>query len=136
MKAGRIVALLLLLILPAEGAARSVAYLIPGLVQLKRGQTLKGILLLSAFSLCAGAAVWKDHQGYQYYLKYREATTVEEVLRYRELAERSFRERNYLAGAAGVIWLLHVIDLSFSRKVQLNVQLGESFYRFGLGYSF
>ncbi len=136
MKAGRTLVLLLLLLLPVEGAAKSVIYLIPGIVQLKRGQTLKGVLLISAFSLCVGAAIWKDHEGYQYYLKYKRATTVEEVLRYRELAERSFRERNYLAAAAGAVWLLHVLDLSFSRRMQLNVQLGKGFCSFGLNYNF
>jgi len=133
----RILCLLFLLSFLTAGK-NSVLLLIPGIQQLKEGKYLKGFLLSAGFASCVGMALWKNSQGYEYYDLYLKATVVEDVIRYREMTEEKFRERNYFIAAAAGIWLIHLIDLRTSNKkgVSLDAWVSQNFTAFRLSFNF
>ncbi len=120
------------------GEKKSAILLFPGLPQLKQGKIVKGIFLAGSFTAFLAGALVENQVGYHYYDLYREATSKEDAVYYREKTQGSFRRRNYFILAAALVWTVHIIDLKISsrRKIKIRGKVEKNSASLGLGYSF
>jgi hypothetical protein len=120
-----------------DGAV-SIYKFIPGIPQLKSGNTIKGLLLLGSFLGVVTGTVVYNHLGNQSYQKYQHSTNVEEILLYRQQTERNFKKRNLCLVGLFSVWLIHILDLKFfkSGKVGVKSDVGKNNIDVGFYYSF
>jgi hypothetical protein len=110
---------------------------IPGAYQLKSGKILKGTLLLGAFCVAVAGAVIENHKGDKSYNDYLNSMDVNEVVLLRRETEDHYRARNYYIGGMLAVFLLHVLDLKFSRgKKGIQSELSKDHFAVGVYYSF
>lgn len=118
--------------------------LVPGWGQLAEKKYVEGIVFLMAELFALYKVLAKDHRGNQSYDQYKEADSVDDAVKFRELTEKYDTERNqYLLVAAG-IWAVNLIDIYFIVKAKkkrenvlgLRVESGANKLVFTLSYRF
>lgn len=113
---------------PQTLGALGKSLLIPGWGQLSENHILEGVLFLSAEIVCAYNFFRNNHKGNQTHLSYKNAITVEETVHFRGLTERYDTRRNQFLLAAGVVWILNLIDIymivSKNKTKERNLKLG------------
>lgn len=110
---------------------------IPGITQLKHKKIIKGGVLLGAFVTSIAGAVIENNQGNDYYDLYLKSTVVDDIVDLRKKAENSYRWRNYFIAGIFTVWVIHLLDLKFSKKKGgLKGEFKNNSIRFGLYYSF
>jgi len=76
------------------------------------GDWLKGILFAGAETACIIYIVDNSSRGSDYYTLYKEATTIEDAVYYRQLTEKYDKRRNIGVMAAIGIWALNILDMA------------------------
>lgn len=111
---------------------------IPGVKQFKNKQYAKGSLLLASFAGCIAGAVIQNNKGNDWYRKYQNSTNVDDVILFRQLAEKRFRSRNLFFVGIFSVWAIHVIDLKFfkSGKGGVKGEVGKNNINLGFYYTF
>lgn len=111
---------------------------IPGAYQLKSGKILKGTLLLGAFCVAVAGAITENRKGDKAYENYLNSMDVSEVVSLRRETEDHYRARNIYIGGVLAVFLLHVLDLKFSRGKKKGIQseLSKDHFAIGMYYSF
>lgn len=117
--------------------------LIPGWGQLAEKRYIEGFLFFSAEIFSFYQIFSNNHKGNKYYRKYRDASSVDEAVHYRELTEKYDKHRNIYILAAVGIWAVNLIDIYVivrrkeKRKLELKLESGEDKrLAFTLSYSF
>ncbi|MCP4213126.1 MAG: hypothetical protein GY765_00650 [bacterium] len=116
----------------------SIIKFIPGIAQMKAGQTIKGGLLLGSFIGSVTGTVIHNHKGNQWYGKYSDSTNVEEVVRFRKVTENHLKKRNLFIIGIASTWLLHVLDLKLfkSDKAGITGAITNKTIDIGIYYAF
>jgi hypothetical protein len=117
----------------------AVIKVIPGAFQLKSGKIVKGTLLLGLFAAAAAGAVVENNRGNAAYRQYVDSTDVAEIVRLRQETEDHFKRRNYYIGGLIGVWLVHLLDLKFSRgkkKGGIQSDVSKDSFSVGFYYSF
>ena len=87
--------------------------LIPGWGQLAEKRYIEGVVFLSAEIFALYKVFTYNHKGNTAYTKYKDATSADDAVHYRQMTEDYDRKRNqYLLVAAGV-WAINLIDIYF-----------------------
>jgi len=116
----------------------SIAMFIPGVQQLKSGKYVKGSLFLGTFIGTVAGTFTYNKKGNDWYDKYRNSTNVDDIIRFREEAEKSFKKRNLFIAGIFTLWLAHIIDLKFikTKKGGVKGEIGKNNFNIGFYYSF
>ncbi|MBN1221707.1 MAG: hypothetical protein JXB23_00565 [Candidatus Aminicenantes bacterium] len=118
--------------------------LVPGWGQIAEKRYIEGLVFLSAEIFALYKVFSNNHKGNQYYDQYKEAGSVDDAVKFRELTERYDTQRNrYLLVAAG-IWAVNLIDIYFIVKgkkreennLRLRVESGTKNLALTLSYRF
>ena len=105
----------------------------PGWGQFSERRYVEGIIFSGAELFCLIEMFVNNHKGNQNYKLYKQAETVQDAVKFREMTEKFDTKRNqYLIAAAGV-WILNLIDIYIivkkrekkSQKPALNIMTGE-----------
>ncbi len=94
----------------------SIIKYIPGLFQLKEKKILKGSVLLSSFIIGISGSIINNTRGNKYYEMYLLSKNVDEIINLREKAENKFKSRNLFLIGMGISFLLHLVDVKFSKN--------------------
>ena len=103
------------------GAAPIFMSIIPGLGQIYKGSTLKGIALFAGTAACAGGALICENLRSDYKNKMREQPQFAQ--KYNTKANNCQTARNICLGAAAAVWLYNIIDAAAAkgaRKVEVR----------------
>jgi hypothetical protein len=85
--------------------------LLPGWGQLAEKRYIEGVLFLSAEIFALYKVFSYNHKGNTAYAQYKDATSVDDAVRHRQMTEDYDKKRNqYLLVAAG-IWVINLIDI-------------------------
>ncbi len=116
----------------------SISKFIPGVHQLEMKKYVKGSLLLGAFTGSIIGAIIFNKKGNDWYEKYKESINVEEIAQFRRNTEKAIRKRNLCIVGIVSVWLVHVIDLQFSKSDKAGVkgEAGKNSINLGLYYRF
>ena len=115
----------------------SLIQFITGITKVKKNKIIKGGVLLGAFVTSIVGAILKNNQGNDYYDQYLESAVVDDIVDLRKKAENSYRWRNYFIAGVFTVWVIHLLDLKFSKKKGgLKGELKNNSIRFSLYYSF
>lgn len=116
----------------------SIAKFIPGIEQFKTKQYVKGTLLLGSLIGTAAAAFSYNKKGNDWYDKYRNSSNVEEIVLFRQNAEKKFKKRNLFITGILSVWLLHILDLKFfkSGKGGIKSRVSHNEINIGIYYRF
>lgn len=111
---------------------------IPGIQQLKKKQYLKGTLLLTALIGTTTAALTFNKKGNDWYNKYQNSTNIEEITLFRKNTEKNFKKRNLFIAGIFSVWLIHILDLKFSKskKSGIKTQVNHNEINIGIYYRF
>lgn len=85
--------------------------LIPGWGQIAEKRYWEGIAFLTLEAVAITGIIVNARKGADYYHDYREATSVPDAIKYRELTEKYDIRRNQFIIAAGVVWALNLLDM-------------------------
>ena len=109
------------------GAAPVAMSIIPGLGQIYKGSTLKGILMFGGTALCAGAALLCENQRSDYKNKMHEQPRFAQD--YNTKANNWETSRNVCLGAAAAVWVYNIIDAAAAKGARkVNVRKTRTFY--------
>lgn len=108
--------------------------IIPGWGQLAEKRYVEGIAFLSAEIFCLAEIAFNNHRGNQNYSLYKQATTADDAVRYRQLAEKYDTRRNQFLLAAAAVWAVNLVDIYLivtnkekkERAFTLKVERGEN----------
>lgn len=114
----------------------SILKFVPGLHQLKTKKYFKGVLLLGSFVGAVTGAVIYNNKGNNWYDKYRESTNVEDIILFRKNTEDNFKKRNLFVIGIVSAFVLHLIDLKFSRSGKTGVKSEINKDRIDIGFYF
>jgi hypothetical protein len=116
----------------------SITMFIPGIHQMKSGKYVKGTILLGSFLSCITGAVIHNNKGNDWYEKYINSTSVEEIILFRQKTEKSLKKRNLFMVGILSVWALHIIDLKFfkSKKGGVKGEVGKNSFNIGFYYNF
>lgn len=135
---------LLLVVLPVYAKEKkesrdntiSILKFLPGLHQLKSRKYVKGVLLLGSFAGAVTGAILYNNKGNDWYDKYRQSTNIEEITQFRKHTEESFKKRNLCVIGMVSVFILHIIDLKFSKSGKTGVKSDINKGRIGIGFYF
>jgi len=85
--------------------------LIPGWGQIAEKKYLEGIAFFTLEAVAITGFIINARKGNKYYHDYREATSIPDAIKYRELAEKYDIRRNKFIIAAGAVWALNLLDM-------------------------
>ncbi|MCP5049478.1 MAG: hypothetical protein GY940_20070 [bacterium] len=121
-----------------EGKTISIVKFIPGLYQLKSRKYLKGSLLLGSFLTAIAGTIAFNNKGNDWYDKYKNSTNVEDIRMFRDQTEKSFKKRNIFIAGIFSVWLVHILDLKFSKsgKTGVTSDIGKNKINFNFYYRF
>lgn len=108
---------------------------LPGSGQLIKKQKGKGVLLMSAFLLSAGAGAYFEYDRSTYYDKFHEAPTFDERESHLDQIEQSRSLRNIALGTAGVFYIMNVIDVLSSKSRRLAHNQKDHRINWGMAYN-
>jgi len=115
----------------------SIIKYVPGLVQLKEKKVLKGSILLSTFIIGISGTIINNNSGNKYYKMYLLSKNVDEIVDLRRKAENKFKSRNLFIIGTGVSFLLHLIDMKFSKgKGKVKGEIKNNSINLGIYYNF
>jgi hypothetical protein len=108
--------------------------IIPGWGQLAEKRYVEGIVFLSAEIFCLVKIVANDRRAKENYGLYKQASTMEDAIRYRQLTERYDTRRNRFMLAAATVWAVNLVDIYLianhkakkERALELKVERGEN----------
>ena len=90
--------------------------LFPGWGQMAEKRYVEGVLFLSAEIFALYKVFSYNHKGNRAYSQYKDATSVDDAVHFRQNTENYDKKRNqYLLVAAGV-WVINLIDIYFIMK--------------------
>ncbi|MGE5340035.1 MAG: hypothetical protein ACM3SY_01020 [Candidatus Omnitrophota bacterium] len=112
----------------------SITLFIPGIEQLKTGKTIKGTLLLGAFTASIVGAFVYNHQGLNWFDDYQQSTHVQDIIYFRSQTEKSFKKRNLCIAGIFSVWLVHLIDLKFFKSEKSGVICEADPQHFHIGF--
>lgn len=121
-----------------KGKKIPLSMFIPGVHQIKTKQYLKGGLLLGAFAGSISGTVIYNNKGNNGYDKYQNSNNVEDIIRFRNETEQSYKTRNLFIAGIFSVWLIHIIDLKFfnSPKSGITGGVGKNSIRVGFYHTF
>ncbi|MCP2519829.1 hypothetical protein NLD30_05200 [SCandidatus Aminicenantes bacterium Aminicenantia_JdfR_composite] len=90
--------------------------LIPGWGQLSEKHYVEGFIFLTLEAGAIAGIIINARKANEYYKYYKEAKTIPDAVKYRELTEKYDIKRNKFILAAGVIWALNLLDMYFIYK--------------------
>jgi len=90
--------------------------LIPGWGQIAEKRYWEGIAFFTLEAVAITGFIVNSQKGNRYYHDYREATTVPDALKYRELTEKYDIRRTKFLIAVGAVWALNLLDMYFIYK--------------------
>ena len=108
------------------GAGPAIMSIIPGLGQIYKGSTLKGIAMFAGVAACAGGALFCENERADYKNKMKEQP--EFAVSYNNKKKNYETARNICIGAAAAIWLYNIIDAAAakgSRKIIVKPASGQ-----------
>lgn len=85
--------------------------LIPGWGQLSEKRYIEGALFIAAEALCLYGIFVNDHAGNRNYGLYKKAETMDDAVRFRQLAEKLDARRNRFLLAAAAVWAVNLVDI-------------------------
>jgi len=85
--------------------------LIPGWGQIAEKKYLEGITFFTLEAIAIAGIIVYARKGNKYYHSYKEATSMPDAMKYRELSERYDIRRNKFILVAGAIWALNLLDM-------------------------
>jgi len=85
--------------------------LIPGWGQLSEKHYLEGFIFLTLEAGAIAGIIINAKKANKYYKNYKEARTVPDAIKYRNLTEKYDIRRNKFILAAGAIWALNLLDM-------------------------
>ena len=100
------------------GAGPAVMSIIPGLGQIYKGSTVKGIVMFAGVAACAGGALFCENERADYKTKMKEQPGF--AVSYNNKKKNYETARNVCIGAAAAVWLYNIIDAAAakgSRKI-------------------
>ena len=95
------------------GVTPVVMSIVPGLGQIYKGSTLKGIALFAGTALCAGGALYCENQRKDYRNKVVQQPKFAKD--YNDKASSYETGRNVLLGAAAAVWVYNLIDAAVAK---------------------
>ena len=110
------------------GATPVVMSIIPGLGQIYKGSTVKGIILFAGTALCAGGALFCENQRKDYRNKIVQQPKF--AKEYNDKASNYETGRNILLGATAAVWVYNLIDAAVakgSRRIVVDAARNRSF---------
>ena len=120
-----------------KGKTVSISMFIPGIQQLKSGKYVKGTIFLVSFIGTVAGTFAYNKKGNDWYEKYQNSTDVDDIIRFREETEKSFKKRNLFIAGIFTVWLVHVIDLKFfNKKGGVKGEVGKNSINIGFYYCF
>jgi hypothetical protein len=115
----------------------SIIRYMPGLFQLKEKKVLKGSILLSSFIIGISGAIINNNSGNKYYKMYLLSKNVDEIVNLRKKSENKFKSRNLFIIGTGISFLLHLIDMKFSKgKGKVKSEIKNNNINIGIYYNF
>jgi len=99
--------------------------LIPGWGQLSEKRYIEGVLFLAAEAFCLYGIFLNDHAGNRNYSLYKKAETMDDAVRFRQLAEKFDARRNRFLLAAAAVWAVNLVDITLI--VKSKTQRDKSF---------
>jgi len=108
--------------------------IIPGWGQLAEKRYVEGIVFLSAEIFCLVKIIANDHRANENYGLYKQASSMEDAVRCRQLTERYDARRNRFMLAAAAVWAVNLVDIYLitshkakkERALELKVERGEN----------
>ena len=108
--------------------------IIPGWGQLAEKRYVEGIVFLSAEIFCLVKIMANDRRANENYGLYKQASSMEDAVRYRQLTERYDTRRNQFMLAAAAVWAVNLVDIYLiainrakkERALELKVERGEN----------
>jgi hypothetical protein len=100
----------------------SIVKFIPGLYQVSSGKYFKGVLLLGTFVGAVTGTVVYNSKGNDSYRQYQQSTNVEDIVLFRQQTQDSFKKRNLFIAGIFSVFVLHIIDLKFSKSGKTGVK--------------
>lgn len=97
------------------GAAPAVMSVVPGLGQVYKGSTVKGIAMFAGVAACAGAALFCDNERSDYRKKIAGVSSDATAKSYRNKADNYETARNLFLGAAAAIWVWNIVDAAAAK---------------------
>jgi len=85
--------------------------LIPGWGQIAEKRYLEGIAFFTLEAVAITGVIVNAQKGNKHYHDYRDATTIPDAMKYRELTEKYDIRRNKFILAAGAVWALNLLDM-------------------------
>ncbi|MBN2347054.1 MAG: hypothetical protein JXO51_11770 [Candidatus Aminicenantes bacterium] len=102
--------------------------LFPGLGQLGEKQYLKAALFAATEIACLALVVVNARRGNDAYRNYREATTIDGAVEWRQRTESFDQRRNTAILAATGIWVLNMIDIFLHAKRRYGRKKSVAFH--------
>ena len=113
--------------------------LFPGLGQIKEKKFFKGALFITGELYTIYKIIENNGEGNSSYIKYKNALSKDDAVKYRKEVEKFDKRRNkYIVAGIG-IWVINLIDIYFhvKRKSQLKIRIkNEENKTFTLGFSY
>jgi hypothetical protein len=108
--------------------------IVPGWGQLAEKRYVEGIVFLSAEIFCLAKIITDDRRANENYGLYKQASSMEDAVCYRQLTERYDTRRNQFMLAAAVVWAVNLVDIYLivsnkakkERSLELKVERGEN----------
>mgnify|MGYP001593498247 CR=1 FL=1 len=108
--------------------------IIPGWGQLAEKRYVEGIVFLSTEIFCLVKIIANDRRANENYGLYKQASSIEGAMRYRQLTEKYDTRRNQFMLAAAVVWAVNLVDIYLiasrkankERSLELKVEGGEN----------
>ena len=121
-------------IVEKELASLKKSLFVPGWGQLAEKHYIEGAALLVAEIFCLYKVLANNHKGNENYGLYKEAPSVEEAIRLRELTETYDRRRNLFLLASAGVWAVNLIDIYVIVKnkdktkdnIKIKIEHGEN----------
>lgn len=125
--------------LPEFKRPLELSLLFPGMGQIKEKKYLKGALLITSELYTIYKIIYNNGKGNSSYIKYKNALSKNDAVKYRREVEEFDKKRNiYIAAGIG-IWVINLIDIYFhvKKKSQLIIRIkNEENKTFTLGFSY
>jgi hypothetical protein len=117
--------------------------LFPGWGQFAEKRYVEGVLFFAAEAFCLYNIFSYNHKGNKNYALYKDATNVDDAVKFRELTEKFDTKRNISILAAAGIWMINLIDIYLivkskeKKQLKMKIESGKNkILAFSVSYSF